>query len=84
VQILRKNNVISYINLLENLEGALCKNVMAFHAQVFFPSLKEKEGIGPTITEFSKTLQPRSLVVYVNSTDRTAEIAKNLGTQVLF
>ena len=60
------------------------KSIVSFHAQVVIASLNEKEGIGPTITEFSKTLKTRFLVVDGNSTDGTAEIAKNLGAQVVF
>jgi dolichol-phosphate mannosyltransferase len=62
----------------------LQKTVIPYHAQVFIASLNEKEGIGPTITEFAKTLETHFLVVDGNSTDGTAEIAKNLGAQVLF
>lgn len=60
------------------------KNVRGFNAQVMIASLNEKEGIGPTITEFSQTLPTRFIVIDGNSTDGTAEIAKNLGAQVLF
>ena len=60
------------------------KNVTQFHAQVVIASLNEKEGIGPTITEFSKTLNTRFLVVDGNSTDGTADIAESLGARVLF
>jgi glycosyltransferase involved in cell wall biosynthesis len=62
----------------------LQKSIIRFQAQVLIAALNEKEGIGPTITEFSKTLNPRFLVVDGNSTDGTADIAKNLGAQVLF
>jgi dolichol-phosphate mannosyltransferase len=57
---------------------------MAFNSQVIIASLNEKEGIGPTITEFQQTLPARFMVIDGNSTDGTAEIAKNLGAQVLF
>ena len=57
---------------------------MAFSSQVIIASLNEKEGIGPTITEFQQTLPARFMVIDGNSTDGTAEIAQNLGAQVLF
>jgi glycosyltransferase involved in cell wall biosynthesis len=65
-------------------KAPLQKNIIQFHAQVVIASLNEKEGIGPTITEYSKTFSPRFLVVDGNSTDGTVDIAKNLGAQVLF
>jgi dolichol-phosphate mannosyltransferase len=46
--------------------------------------LNEEEGIGPTISELNKTLMnPRILVVDGRSTDRTVEIAKNMGVDVV-
>ncbi len=52
--------------------------------QVIIAALNEEEGIGPTITEIMANL-PTSRVVVVDgrSTDRTVEIAKNLGALIL-
>jgi glycosyltransferase involved in cell wall biosynthesis len=48
--------------------------------QVIIAALNEQEGIGLTITEMIDTLgHPHVLVVDGNSTDRTVELAKNLG-----
>lgn len=45
--------------------------------------MNEKQGIGPTISEFSKTLKTRCLVVDGNSADGTAELASKLGAEVI-
>jgi glycosyltransferase involved in cell wall biosynthesis len=50
---------------------------------VLIAALNEEQGIGPTISEFSKTMETRFLVVDGKSTDRTAEIAKFCGADVL-
>jgi dolichol-phosphate mannosyltransferase len=48
-------------------------------------ALNEEEGIGPTLAELREVLaDPRFLVVDGNSTDRTVEIAKERGAEVLF
>ena len=53
--------------------------------QVIIAALNEEEGIGVTVAELMKTLDcPRILVVDGRSTDRTVEMAKNLGADVLF
>jgi dolichol-phosphate mannosyltransferase len=50
---------------------------------VVIATLNEEEGIGPTISEFKKILEDSMyLVVDGNSTDRTVEIAKELGADV--
>jgi dolichol-phosphate mannosyltransferase len=47
-------------------------------------SLNEEEGIGPTLAELNQVLEnPAFLVVDGNSTDRTTEIAKNSGAEIL-
>jgi dolichol-phosphate mannosyltransferase len=52
--------------------------------QVIIAALNEEEGIGLTISELKKTLKnPRILVVDGKSTDRTVEIAKNMGAVVV-
>lgn len=52
---------------------------------VVIATLNEEEGIGPTIAELKEVLEdPLYLVVDGNSTDRTVEIAKELGAEVLF
>jgi glycosyltransferase involved in cell wall biosynthesis len=52
--------------------------------QVIMAALNEEEGIGPTLLELNKTLRdPRILVVDGRSTDRTVEIAKSMGADVV-
>src|SRR4030042_129234 len=52
--------------------------------QVIIAALNEEEGIGLTVAELMKTLDcPRILVVDGRSSDRTVEVAKNLGANVL-
>jgi dolichol-phosphate mannosyltransferase len=51
---------------------------------VLIAALNEEEGIGPTLSELKKTLdKPAFLVVDGNSTDKTAEIARVMGAEVL-
>jgi len=51
---------------------------------VIIAALNEEEGIGPTIEELKKTLEdPTYLVVDGNSVDRTVEVAKEMGANVL-
>jgi dolichol-phosphate hexosyltransferase len=53
--------------------------------QVIIAALNEEEGIGYTVSEINRTLKnPKILVVDGRSTDRTVEVAKNLGAQVVF
>jgi dolichol-phosphate mannosyltransferase len=53
--------------------------------QVIIAALNEEEGIGHTIAELMDPLRyPRVLVVDGRSTDRTAEVAKNMGAEILF
>jgi dolichol-phosphate mannosyltransferase len=53
--------------------------------QVIIAALNEEEGVGPTITEFMNSLgSPRVLVVDGRSTDRTVEVAKNMGADIVF
>lgn len=51
---------------------------------VVIAALNEEEGIGPTLEELGKVLSDSHLIVIDgNSTDRTIEIAKNMGAHVL-
>ena len=53
------------------------------NTQVIIAALNEEEGIGLTITEMMDALDnPQVIVVDGKSTDRTCEIAKNLGATV--
>jgi len=53
--------------------------------QVIIAALNEEQGIGPTITELLEYLQTQHiLVVDGNSCDRTVEIAKNCGADIIF
>jgi dolichol-phosphate mannosyltransferase len=53
--------------------------------QVIIAALNEEEGIGPTIVELkAKLASPRVLVVDGRSTDRTVEIAKSMGADIIF
>ncbi len=60
------------------------KAVLTSPVQLVIAALNEEEGIGPTITEMKRTLSDISvLVVDGKSTDKTVELAKNLGAQVI-
>ena len=53
--------------------------------QVIIAALNEEEGIGLTIAELNKMLKnPRILVVDGRSTDRTVEVSKSMGADVVF
>ena len=52
---------------------------------VIVATLNEEEGIAPTLAELRDVLEdPMFLVVDGNSTDRTVEVAKEMGADVLF
>ena len=52
---------------------------------VIIAALNEEEGIKPTLAELREVLEdPRYLVVDGNSVDRTVEIAKEMGVEVVF
>jgi len=54
-----------------------------YSTQVIIAALNEEEGIGLTIAELMDTIEnSRVLVVDGKSTDRTVEVAKNLGAQI--
>ncbi|MFX0212359.1 MAG: glycosyltransferase family 2 protein [Candidatus Hodarchaeota archaeon] len=51
---------------------------------VMVTTLNEEEGIGPTLAELKTVLEdPKYLVVDGNSRDRTVEIAKEMGAEIL-
>ena len=53
--------------------------------QVIIPALNEEEGIGLTIAELNDELEsPHILVIDGHSKDRTVEVAKNLGADVIY
>jgi glycosyltransferase involved in cell wall biosynthesis len=56
--------------------------------QIIVAALNEEDGIGPTLTEFLNSARAlgdvRVLVIDGHSTDRTVEVAKNLGAEVAF
>jgi glycosyltransferase involved in cell wall biosynthesis len=54
-------------------------------AQIIIPALNEEEGIGLTIAELKGSLDAaKVLVVDGNSVDRTVEVAKSLGAEIVF
>jgi dolichol-phosphate mannosyltransferase len=74
------NQLNKEIHQLEKEQGQSNLNT-----QVIIAALNEEEGIGLTITEMMDALNnPHVLVVDGNSTDRTIEVAKNLGATVTF
>src|SRR3990172_9894119 len=61
--------------------GEICSN----STQVIIATLNEEEGIGLTIAELREHLRsPRVLVVDGRSSDKTVEIAKKMGAEVVF
>jgi dolichol-phosphate mannosyltransferase len=53
--------------------------------QVIIAALNEEEGVGPTIADLMDNLgSPRVLVVDGRSTDRTVDVAKNMGADIVF
>jgi len=68
------------MNSVENEEESRRCSVL-----VLIAALNEQEGIGPTLAELREVLvDPRFLVVDGNSTDRTVEVAKEMGADVMF
>lgn len=54
------------------------------HVAVVVAALNEEEGIGPTLEELQSVLRHSDLVVVDgNSVDKTVEIAKNMGANVM-
>jgi len=57
----------------------------SYMADVIIAALNEEEGIGLTLVEMSRNICiNRLIVIDGHSTDRTVEIAKNRGAQILF
>ena len=57
---------------------------LSSNISVIIATLNEEEGIGPTIGEMQKILHnPYMVVIDGNSIDRTIEIAKNMGADVM-
>ena len=70
---------------MRNLATLVQEMELHYSAQVVIPALNEEPGIGLTIAEMKDILGEVSvLVVDGKSSDRTVEIAKNLGAKVLF
>jgi glycosyltransferase involved in cell wall biosynthesis len=56
-----------------------------YSIQVIIAALNEEPGIGPTIVELLEKLHPQHVIVVDgNSIDRTVEIAKGCGAEILF
>ena len=64
---------------------SIVKNSASLTLTVIIAALNEEEGIGPTIEELKSALEdPTYLVIDGNSVDRTAEIARKMGAEVVF
>jgi len=75
-----------YITTLREENAIESKNAKDQHpnVSVVIATLNEEEGIGPTIDELQRTItNPYLVVVDGNSVDRTIEIAKNMGADVM-
>jgi dolichol-phosphate hexosyltransferase len=70
---------------LEEFDRVITKDKQSAPSmQVIIAALNEEQGIGHTISELNQTLgYPPILVVDGKSSDRTVEVAKNLGAQVI-
>ena len=71
--------------IIEEFERVIKKENQSAHLmQVIIAALNEEQGIGYTISELNQTLgNPPILVVDGKSSDRTVEVAKNFGAQVI-
>jgi dolichol-phosphate mannosyltransferase len=64
------------------LEKTANKN---YNVAVIIAALNEEEGIGLTLAEILRTVNPKNiLVIDGRSSDRTVEVAKDMGAQVFF
>ncbi len=76
---------LTRVNECLRVGGEMEKDGSSLSALVIVATLNEEEGIGPTLAELRDTLEdPMFLVVDGNSTDRTVEIAEEMGAEVLF
>ena len=68
------------------MEAPLSRDIKkSYSADVIIAALNEEEGVGLTIAEMLRSIRAnRFIVVDGHSTDRTVEIAENMGAQVLF
>ncbi|MGA2385820.1 MAG: glycosyltransferase family 2 protein [Candidatus Bathyarchaeia archaeon] len=75
--------VISSLTDRDSVDSKIAKEYRS-NVSVVIATLNEEEGIGPTIDELQKVLDnPYLVIVDGNSADRTIEIAKNMGADVL-
>jgi dolichol-phosphate mannosyltransferase len=66
-------------------EGRMEKKYNGSTVAVIIAALNEEEGIGPTLEEVQKVLSdPCLIVVDGKSSDKTVEIAKNMGAEIVF
>ena len=80
-----RSNIPMIITSLNSQDiGSPFSELTRSNVSVVIATLNEEEGIGPTISELQKVLDnPYLVVVDGNSVDRTIEIAKNMGADVL-
>ena len=80
-----RSNIPMIITSLNTQDiGSPFSELTRSNVSVVIATLNEEEGIGPTISELQKVLDnPYLVVVDGNSVDRTIEIAKNMGADVL-
>jgi dolichol-phosphate mannosyltransferase len=61
------------------------KNIQNCSLQILIPTLNEEPGIGPTINELNKKLgNQHILIIDGNSLDKTVEVAKQYGAEILY
>lgn len=74
---------VIYTRLFDEQESTLSEGHRP-NVSVVIATLNEEAGIGPTIDELQKVLDnPYLVIVDGNSVDRTIEIAKNMGADVM-
>ncbi len=74
--------VVSSLDREDNLDSTVKDHRL--NVSVVIATLNEEEGIGPTIDELQRVLdKPYLVIVDGKSVDRTIEIAKNMGADVL-
>lgn len=81
---IRSNDPIVITNFNEERAGSELVEFHRSNVSVVIATLNEEEGIGATIDELQTVLEnPYLVVVDGNSVDRTIEIAKNMGADVM-